>query len=788
MPTTIDWGVGPLTYAGVQRVYVRQRWAIDNPGHDPFDPDSDQFLESPWLLQSNLWCQSVTWSLLPSIPVAELILDYGRVMPHGTNAIVTQSRLDLSGWYVKIEHDCADGTISWFGFIDEIGDQQGGTHSGVPTGRQTFVAYSIAQVLAHAIVDHSWWANPDWNIAADSHRMLKSESGIAFNEGGRPNRTDVFPEIANGAFPFTLDYHMFYPRNAYSKKPSEPAVLKYFEDSPAYWSSRDIALYLQRTMCPLDSGGMQRIPFRIDNLEIIPNWDKPTIETEGQSVLSILGRLVSHERMMQISVQVDDSVVPNQVVLEVSSTIATAITLPTGAVHPANTGLLDIQSETAQDTNISVQQSTSAVANQIVVKGAEKETCLTARMWKPDRQDQCFQAGWTFDQEDKYNDGASTDAAYGTLPTLSDQQRANQIARNKADVNDAFKVLSIDPFHLLDKQYATGAVNDDYFVFNKPNPSYNPGIAEDPATNPKFIAYYPFWNAIVIKPVLPFKLSLDYSGAVAPADDESLVEYRAPYVLFKHPTKGVYLQAEKMSAIDGDPRFSVGIGLTKDSHSLSLDVQNGLQHEIAAGHFVPLPEDEETPTWTFDDCYFTISLLDDRRLTAVFPEDVDLPEVDVVRRKVIYAGESFRQVRVVDETVVDLSPIGALKKTQVGLTDGDQYMINDEAALKSIAKIAAYWFTVVRRVLRLTTPRPTATAAVGQIVVTANANSIGTVITQISLQTPLGDNLSVQPARFEIMTARSEADPLAFTPGYRPHFSGKGAIHQMHNARPTKVT
>ena len=138
MPS-INFGSSSLTYAGVQRVYTRQRWA-----------DS-------WTQQNNIWCEEATWSLLPSMPSASFILKYGNVLPHGSTSWTTQSKLAIAGYYIKVEFDCEDGTLTWIGFIDQIVDEQGGIAGGVATGTQRFVALSMAQVLAYEFMVRSKW-------------------------------------------------------------------------------------------------------------------------------------------------------------------------------------------------------------------------------------------------------------------------------------------------------------------------------------------------------------------------------------------------------------------------------------------------------------------------------------------------------------------------------------------------------------------------------------------------------------------------------------------------------
>jgi hypothetical protein len=752
MPTKIvNWVADSLGFVGTQRVYVRQRWAV------PDTANPGEWLDVPWVLQENLWCEQCEWSLLPSIPTAQLVLHYGRVLPHATNAMGTQAKLNLSGWWVKIEFDCADGVITWYGFIDEINDAQGGIHTTQPTGKQTFIAYSVAQCLAHALVDKSVWADTDWSLMVGGNQPLKTKESqpVAFNDNGLPNRSE---QPISGS-------HVFYPRDSYTKKPSTSGGVNYFQYTPQYWSTKDIADYIENGNASTSISQSDRpLKFRFTNKSLLPDWDRPVVQVEGRTLLAVISDLISTDKMMQISVKVDDTVVPNEIVLEISSTIDTDIALPNGETHPASTELLKLVCREAQDVNVSVQSSTTSIANQIIVKGALKETVLTCQIEDPLGLDKPLIAGWNLDQQTKYNQGASLDTGYAAALD-AEQKRFNQIARSKPTVSDTFKVFSLNPYFILDEQFANGTSNADGFIFNEPDPA-NPGQVR---------AYYPFWNEVKILPVLPFKKALDYSQAAPPVDDELLTEYRPPFVIFKHPDAGVYLQAEKMSSIDGDPNFSVGVGLTSDSQSLSLDVHGEQQHAIAAGNFVKLDADDLEPTWKYEDAYITIAIQEDRRVEAIYPATVPAG-LDMVRQKVIYAGDGFRQVRLVKDTIVDLTTTGEPIKTKPGLANIDGYFIDDSLALESIAKIASYWYTVPRKILRLSTPRPSSQVAVGQILQDSDGELIGTIVTQISLSTPLGENLSVSPPTFSIVTARGEANPLSFVSGYRPNFVGMKKI------------
>lgn len=706
--TAIDWGTSSLSFAGVQRVYTRQRWA-----------DS-------WTLQSNIWCEEATWSLLPAMPSASFILRYGRVLPHGSSSWTTQAKLAIGGYYIKAEFDCEDGTIIWVGFIDQLADEQGGITSSVPYGTQRFVALSMAQVLAYEYMTRSKWDD-------EPNTTLRwSGSAIAFNQGGKPNRT--FNDNADGAE--TYVFCPTVPKNWTADSPWTKAK---------FWSSRDIASYLMKYAVPTDADDDPLITFRIDNITAIPDWDRPTIETEGKSVLSILEELVNASKLLQFSVKIDETTTPDTVVFTVHSLASTALTLADSNTHPANSDTLTIVTTAAQDTNVSTQYSVTSFSNQVVVKGAKRETCFTAAIAK---SGEAFLPGWKEVEEDAYNDAATGEAGYSGL-TTTQKKHVNQIVRSKHKLNDVFKTFVLNPYW-------------DFFVdFEQVFTAIGGG------------RYYPWWNAITVLPSLPFKEGLPYDTTVITEDDhQATVEYRPPYVLFKRPGTSQYLQAEKMA--DGvDPKFSVSVGLAKFNNGITLDVYGQHQHAIAKTDFVAADVDTESiGDFDYIDAKLTVSLSDDRFAEYAYPLDADLPTtVDAIRRKIYYAGESYKRIAVISgSTIVDVDNTGATEAIDSGnltLSDSVYTLVDDTGKLESIGKVAAAWYLVPRQIMRLSTARPSALAFVGQLVTnlntgTGHAATINTVISEIRLQTPQSDRS--EPVHFSIVTAMGELDPLQFVP------------------------
>lgn len=723
MPS-VNWGTSTLQPASAQRVYVKQRWA-----------DS-------WTLQTNIWCSSVNWSLLPSIPTAELSMEYGVVLPHGAVAFTTQAKIDIAGWWVKIEVDAADGMLVWHGFIDEIVDEQGGIDAGgTASGTLRWVAYGMVQILAHAYFTRSRWFDEPYSL------LRWSGSAIPFNDEGKPNRSLNIPTDAGGD---PADSYVFAPR-APDKLPGTGSSVW----SPnTHWSTRDILDYIKFYANPRDEDDAVAVPITFVYPEAVPDWDKPTVETEGRSVLDVLNELINATRLLQISGRVTNDVLE----LVIHSLADSALSLEGGKTHPANVSQLDIVTWGAQDTNVTLQESLSRRAVQIVAKGAKRQSLVTVQVAesRADSDKGLIEAFDDFNRLD-YDRGASTLASYAALDT-DKKKEANQRVRAQARLADTYRTFAINPFWT----FWVGADP----IFPDDSDIVLGGFAQ----------HYPYWAAIKVVDRLPLKELFDYDQAhpittvpfaILSFEDQHLTKYRKPFALFERPTEDKYIDAEKMANGD-DPKFSCYTGLSKEDQAVTLDVTGAYQHAIAYSRFVALPvDDEDNGQWDYLDSYFTLALQEDRYLESIYPATDDLPDVDVVRRKLIYAGEAYERVYVAADTVYDVTDEGELRYINGGAPV--VHFRNDQPALDSLVTMAASWLGQTRKVLRLVSSRPSSTPLVGQLVTTVNAgttqaSTVNTVISEIGLQMRRGLDLPIAVAEYTIATAMGELDPLQFLP------------------------
>ena len=722
MPS-VNWGTSTLQFAGVQRVYVRQRWA------------------DAWVLQPAIWCSSVNWSLLPSIPTAELSLEYGKIMPHGTTAIVTQAKIAIPGWWVKIEIDAADGMLTWHGFIDEIVDEQGGITDGVASGIQRWVAYGMIQVLAHVYFTRSRWYDEPNNF------FRWSGSAIPFNDDGKPNRTRDIPTDWEGT---VADSYLFAPR-APDKLPGT-GVSAWAKNT--HWSSRDILTYIKFYANPRDEDDEAKVPITFLNESDVPDWDKPSIECEGRSVLDVISEIVNPSKLLQLEGRVINDVLQ----LVIHSLAESAIPLEDGKTHPANTSQLTMVTWGAQDTNITLQESLSRRAIQVVAKGAKRQSVVTVQIAKNRTEDKGLIESFDDFNRIEYDRGASHLADYAGM-TDEEKKEANQRVRAQDKLAATYKTFWVNPYW-------------SFFVGSDP---IFP-IDSETVLGGLFAQYYPYWGSIKLVDRLPLKEQFDYDQAqpittipfaILSYEDQHLTKYRKPLVLFERPGEMKYIDAEKM-ANGIDPKFSCYTGLSKEDQAITLDVTGAFQHAIAFSRFTPLPaDDEDNGEWDYLTSYFTVSLQEDRFLESVYPVNDDLPDVDVVRRRLIYAGESYERVYVAADTVYDVNDDGSLRKMNGGAPV--VHFRNDQEALDSIVKMANSWYGTTRKVLRLVSARPSATPLVGQMVTTVNvdtahASTVNTVVSEIAVQMRRGLDLPVAVAEYSLTTAVGELDPLVFFP------------------------
>jgi len=683
-------------FSGASRVYVRETW------------------DGTWTEVPSMVADKLTWSLWPAIPVAEVIFHYGPFLAENSTSFSNVAKIDYLGWYVKIEADCEDGTLSWVGFIDDIVDYQGATTVSVPTGTQRFVCYAMSHVFGfERMLQSKWWTGSEakW-----------SGSAITFNKGGQGNRTATIPS--------GQATHLFSPDTLTSE----------------FWSSRDIALYLIEHHSPLDKDGVKQITWTLQSSTLLPDWDAPEIQADGATVWDILNQLLN--RRLFLSAWDGYNSTDNELDINVVSLAQSTIDLGNSHSLAAAGSQHSIICHSDPATHAVVQRSASGRYQQVVARSAKRTSTATfdvtglyTGLYK----------SWSTAESDEYKAGGTGDAGYDALDSY-ERKKLNAAIRDKATLEHVFRTLEL--------KYTDDFQQYGYPLF--PAEDVGSGVPDSSA----------FFQSIAILPDLPFWVGVDYTeDAIETGVDTTNASpiKRRPLICFQNPAstdpEPPFVRADTMGArllmggVDDDAFFSVDTQIVRDGKAISLNVVGGDQHLIS-GWQPPTEEDLPSSKWSIDTTMATITVQDDRYVEARSPQTLS-STVDAIRRVVLDFGDAFRRDWVVEQTVVDVF-------REIYKSDGG-YVRDDFEKIESAANAAALYYVRERAILRLQTSRPLAALRVGDLITTLNASTphavtINTSISEISLT--LGETENGEPPipKFSITTANSELDPMIFNP------------------------
>jgi hypothetical protein len=191
-----------------------------------------------------------------------------------------------------------------------------------------------------------------------------------------------------------------------------------------------------------------------------------------------------------------------------------------------------------------------------------------------------------------------------------------------------------------------------------------------------------------------------------------------------------------------------------DGRAIRLRVNGAPQYAISGSNYTLTDDDTAaTGAWVMASLAATVCITEDRYCEFTHPEDP--PTADVVRRRVIHVGDQYQQIYIVPGTVVRLDWDGS------ELTSDGGYLRDDTDKLEYLAKLLASYHTNPRNSLSLTTHRRTGLCNIGDMVASANGTSIGSVISQIRIDAPIGDAVGIPTATQTILATSSQIDLLA---------------------------
>lgn len=660
--------------------------------------------EAAWTANPRLHCVQCIWQAAPGLSAAVLEYHYGRVLDVGASSANNLTRLSPVGAFALVEWTTDEGLIShWLGYVDSVIDAADGPSDGtVPaSGVQRLQCYGLERALQLTPIFDAVWK-------VDATTTARGGSGVTFNAGGRRNRTAT---AVNG-------HHVF---------DEDP-------DTAEFWSSRDIINYLLTWHLPTGTGGVATIPWTLATPSMVPDWDRPEVSTEGQTVYDIISRVLDARSLLGWGVGFDNTTL----YVTPFSIAQTSVSL-SGQTFPANTTQHSIAYDLDPLTTAGISQDSLDVVDQVIVRGSRRVSVCTLSY----ELDELVET-WDTTDSTAYDDGASASTGYADLHQY-DQRRRNQAAREQPALADVYRRLQIPTYW--------------GFTAN----SQNVFLAADEASQ-----YKPFLGNIRILDTLPLVTGVDYEGdptAVSPPVGPGLGKELPPFVTLELPWDAT--KRLPVSRIAGDPDllavedgeaidWAVEVSAAPETRSILLEVLGAPQHALAGDDFVPLPVDTGAyGNFDYATCKATVAIEEDRYAEAIVPASA--PSTDVVRRRVIHVGDAYKATYIAAGTVVRIDDTGA----EVTSTGG--YLRDDRARLGYLANLFAAYHTTPRGSIALTTRRRTGFVSVGHMITTVSGHptALNAVVTRIQIDAPLGTDRRVPAPTQTIVASSARVDLLS---------------------------
>lgn len=733
--TTVDFGKNRQTVTGQQRVYLKRTW------------------NASWELGINVHFLECTWCLSPSMPTAKLEYDYGWV--HGlfdaTAVYSTLKKLDILGCYVKIvlEMDVAAGTTkTWYGVVSHVEDEHRGIvqrgDTALATGTQTFHCYGLEKLLDSEYLSESF-------VDVGDAFPIGVQLPIIFNRDGRPNRNDRLQPPHNG---YVFEGQTLNPTGT-------------LRPTAQWWSTRYICDYLIRWAVPKDSFRTRNKRINwvlVNDVKYLPVKDHPVIPQEGQTVLSLLQRLIDRRRLRSFYATVDESVTPAnmQIVVVAWNSIDIVPDVPECDVYLSNTDTIELLYDYNQSTSSILRKTDVTRFDRIVVRGARRTSTATFLV-----DDLVLDLGWANARETAYEAGASGDAGYGGWDRLKQMQR-------NAEVRTADELTAVYSWFALPDDWAQSILSPTGAG------TYAAFVDEGGNLVPQDI------HEVFFEPSVPLYEHVDYSGAIIGAGTAAnplVAVYRQPLLVFKVPTDARWVAGDGISTLaestcdpeDGSDgrnwRWSAMCRVQPKSRTLEVRVAGEPQHVIAKTDFTPLAEDRDLGDFDYRSkkMLITATLLDNRSCEGKYPSDGtgDGTLVDQQVGFVIYAGDDYRQDYVVPDTVVDVDDAGALVQSAGG------YVRDDTDLLVVLARIAYEWWNLERTILTFQTTQLTDAIHIGTYITTIGTHHatnwthfdyVNSVISELKVTWPRLQGNQVDAPVMQFTTGVGELDAMTLAP------------------------
>lgn len=658
------------------RVWTKPRWS------DPFT------------LQPHLLVTQTASTLAPEISTAALEYRYGHGIVPGTSYLGTYVPITAWGYFVLIEWFTAAERRWWLGYAGKPVTTQTRADAGdiAAAGIQRIPCYGLERAFQLARIESTVHADP----AGDAD-FVRHATGSTFNDTSVGNRHD------------SDDFDVFaLPRAATVHR----------------WTSRQIVRHLLTYHLPTPTGEATGLPWTIGDLSPVPDWDAPTLETDGRTLADCLNELLGRERLLGWhlvpTIEPESPPVVSELTFTPISRSARPIQLPSIGTLPANPNVHHLVAATDPLTDASTSEDDSDLVDQVIVQGPREIGVCTLR-WGND-----LEKGWTTPQESKYNDGARPEPTWNALPQFK-QRLANERIRGNASLEDVFSSLKIPA------------------DWNGKADGSDPVFVPDRNDEDEEVAYSPYVGNVEILDQLPLFVEVEYEGDATGIDEAAGRRYRPPLFMIERPGTGIYDLVDKL----GDLHAGVSPEVAGLSFSLRTEVDNnrgpgirlhvssGPPHAIAGPGFVGTTADVEQTVYkgySYTGVIATVALLGDRRPFHAIPSNDELTDTDVVTRRVIRIEHTTLQhVHIAAATVVGLTSSGDVLASNGGV------LRDPTAILRALAILAAESWTKPTRRVDLHTSRVLSPIDVGHVIATVDGETTAATVVEVRINAPTSD-------------------------------------------------
>jgi hypothetical protein len=647
-----------------------------------------------WTAVPNLTCVECAWNAAPAFNTALLQWETGLVIMPGDTSPTTFGTWVGRGQFIRIDWACDDGgTLTWVGFVDT---------SSWPTeifGRQQLVCYGLERSLALTPIISSVW-----------------------NDAGTPRR-NPFPLAFNRSVPGADGLRSTDAiEGVYAFR-----ALNDPDEKGETWSTRDIVQYLLTYNLPTNAYGIAAIPWSIDQLTQLPDWDAPVVETANRTVWDVLNELINPSHQLGFTVVSNGSTAFLRCFTHFASNLVVG---SQSILANPNQHTIVFAPDAMTDAQLSDVGSTY---DQVIVRGARRKSVCTLTYTDH------LEDAWPEADQTAYEDAESENVDYGSWSVEEKRQR-NQKARDEVFRKEVFRRFRIK--------------SDWNFEISTQD------VFPDATVAPR---------SLNILPQLPIRADARWSGEVDPLDYiDPLVNSDSIYSSYPRPLLAIMddpsatddkislssleqLSEYFLSPLSANTDYSVHV--TVRDRSIELTVEGGPQHLIASGTFSPLADDlDPGGGLDYTTLQLTVCIEEDRFCEGVWPASAS---GDVVRRMVIDLGDNYQQVYIVPDTVTHLDGLG------VPVTSDGGYLRDDTASLNTIARAIALCVVNSRKRASWRSGRRISSIAVGDLITTAGGASVVAPIVEIKITAPTAINRPPSMPQQSFATFGGLFDPLA---------------------------